>query len=187
MLACLRWLGEFQILACIPLVGSVSLNDVAALSGVSPDHLARIIRLTATVAFLLLHHAEKEGQPDHVSHTPLSASFVVNPALLDAVMFLGESAAPASLQMVSATQRWRLAAPGSHQADSAWNLALDTTTPFHTLCRQRPKLGRQLSAYRHYAAGLPQLDEVVDLLSLAQLSWSNLSKACIIEVGDTST
>ncbi|KAB8228297.1 trypacidin cluster transcriptional coactivator tpcD [Aspergillus alliaceus] len=69
ILACLRWLREFQILACIPLIRSVPIKDIADLTGVPQTTLARIIRLTATAGFL------HELQPSHVARTPLSASF----------------------------------------------------------------------------------------------------------------
>jgi len=144
-------------------------------------HLGRIIRLTATAGFL------HEPQPGHVAHTPLSAPFVTNPSFLDAAMFLAESAAPAALHMAQATQRF--GAGGSHRPnESAYNLALNTTKPFHTARQEQPKLNRQWFAYLHYAGGLHlhTADHVADIL--AQLNWSNLSisisnaRACIVEV-----
>ncbi|MCJ1399417.1 hypothetical protein MMC11_002619 [Xylographa trunciseda] len=176
LLACLRWLGEFQILACIPLVGCVPIKDVADLSGVPEAQLGRVIRLTATAGFL------RELQIGRVAHTSLSAPFVANPAFLDAAMFLAESAAPSALHMAPATQSFA----GSHRPhESAWSLALNTSKPFHTARAERPKLNRQWSAYLHYAAGLHTVEEVADMLS--QLSWSRLSNACIVEMGAQST
>ncbi|KAJ5952328.1 uncharacterized protein N7479_010741 [Penicillium vulpinum] len=178
ILACLRWLGEFQILACIPLVGSVSIKDVAHLSGVPETYLDRIVRLTATSGFLHV------SQPSHVSHTPLSAPFVTNPSLLDAVMFLAESAAPAALQMAAATQQFG----DSHQPnETAYNMALGTTKPFHTAHKEQPKLSRQWSSYLNYAEGLHAVGSITDILT--QLNWSNISHVarCVVEVGAQST
>ncbi|KAL9078955.1 MAG: hypothetical protein Q9157_002139 [Trypethelium eluteriae] len=181
VLGCLRWLGEFQILACIPLAGSVPIKDVADLSGVPKTLLARIIRLMATSGFL------HELQPDYVAHTPLSAQFVTNPALLDAAMFLAESVAPAALSMALATQRF---GDSQRSDESAYNLALNTNKPFHTARDERPKLSRQWSAYLHYAGGLHAASEnVADIF--AQLNWDspNISIAYtrIVEVGAQST
>ncbi|ORY69639.1 uncharacterized protein BCR38DRAFT_419679 [Pseudomassariella vexata] len=176
ILACLGWLGEFQILACIPLTGSVPIQDVADLSSVPEPQLCRIIRLTATVGFL------DEPQMGHVAHTPLSASFVENPSFLDAGMFLAEFATPAALQMAPSTQRF---GDSCRPNESAYNLAFNTTKPFHTARKERPKLSRQWSAYLHYAGGLHAADNVADILT--QLNWSNISNACIVEMGGHST
>ncbi|KAL4919780.1 histidine phosphatase superfamily [Aspergillus aurantiobrunneus] len=88
LLACLQWLGEFQILACIPLSGSVPIKDVADLAGVPESHVSRVIRMTATAA-----------------PSPLSSSY------LDAAMFLAGTVAPAALQMPTATQRFESSSP----------------------------------------------------------------------------
>lgn len=173
IVACLRWLGEFQILACIPLVGSVPIKDLADLSGVPETQLGRVVRLTATAGFLQVSHAAD------VAHTPLSAPFVTNPSLLDALMFLAETAAPAAMQMAAATQRFG----DSRQAsESAYNLSHGTIRPFHTAHADFPKLGRQWSSFLHYAAGLHAAEDINDILT--QLNWSNISlvNRCIVEV-----
>jgi hypothetical protein len=171
ILACLRWLGDFQILACIPLAGSVPIKDLVDLAGVPEPQLCRIIRLTATSGFL------HEPQPGYVAHTPLSMPFVTNPAYLDAAMFLAESAAPSALQMVYATQRF---GDSSRPNESAYNLALNTLKPFHIARQELPKLNRQWGAYIHNSGGLHAASNVADIL--IQLNWSKVSNACIVEV-----
>ncbi|KAH8701043.1 O-methyltransferase family protein [Talaromyces proteolyticus] len=171
ILACLRWLGEFQILACIPLVGSVPIEDIADLTGASETHLGRIIRLTATAGFL------HEPQPAYVAHTPLSASFFSNPSLLDAAMFLSESAAPATLQMAQANH-------SRQPSENVYsNLTLPTIKSFHAVRERRPKLNRQWSAYLHHIGGLHTANDTADILT--QLNWtkiSNVPDASIVEV-----
>ncbi|KUI60112.1 6-hydroxytryprostatin B O-methyltransferase [Cytospora mali] len=182
ILACLQWLGEFQILACIPLAGSVPIRDVAELSGVPEIQLNRIVRLTATVGFL------EETVPGQVAHTPLSAPFVENPSLLDAAMFLAETAAPSALKMALATERHG----DSHGAsadeianESAYNLALDTATPFHKARQERSRLDRQWSAYLHHAGGgTHTMDGIEDMHT--QLNWSKMGNAHILEVSGPS-
>lgn len=51
LLACLQWLGDFQVLACIPLKGSVPAKDVADIVNVPELQLCRIVRMTATAGF----------------------------------------------------------------------------------------------------------------------------------------
>ncbi|KAG0650487.1 O-methyltransferase [Hyphodiscus hymeniophilus] len=134
MLACLQWLGEFQVLACIPLSDSVSIKDIADLSGVPETHLHRVIRMTATSGFL------KEPQPGYVSHTNLSAPFVTKPLFLDAGMFLAKSSGLASLQMAAATQRF---GKSNRPHESAYSLAFNTSETFQSVCDQRLKVGAQ--------------------------------------------
>ncbi|KUI64697.1 6-hydroxytryprostatin B O-methyltransferase [Cytospora mali] len=182
ILACLQWLGEFQILACIPLAGSVPIRDVAELSGVPAIQLNRIIRLTATAGFL------EESVPGQVAHTPLSAPFVENPSLLDAAMFLAETAAPTALRMASAAERYGDSQSASAGAsanaianESAYNLALDTATPFHKAREERSRLNRQWSAYLHHAGGgAHTMDGIEDMHT--QLNWSKMGNAHIVEV-----
>ncbi|KAH8777812.1 hypothetical protein F5883DRAFT_627027 [Diaporthe sp. PMI_573] len=177
LLGCIHWLGNFQILPCIPLETKVPVKDVADLARVPEIELARVIRLTSIFGFL------SEPQPGIVAHTPLSAHFVTQPSLLDAAIFLAELSAPTALQMASATQR--LVNSGQPTDISAYSLAQNTTTTFYTACQERPRLSRQWSAYLHHAAGLRRVGELADVLS--QLSWSNLTNACIVDVDARST
>ncbi|KAH6722846.1 hypothetical protein BKA61DRAFT_726844 [Leptodontidium sp. MPI-SDFR-AT-0119] len=175
ILACIRWFGEFQILACIPLDRSVPITDVAELSSVPEGLLSRIVRLTATVGFL------SEPQPGHVAHTSLSGSFVSDPSFLDAGMFLAESAMPAALQMATATQKF---AGSDSPTETAWNIHTALDQPFHVVRGGRPKLNRQHSSYLRHVAGVPTDEEVVALLS--KLNWSRLWNPSMVEVGAQS-
>ncbi|MDI1492733.1 MAG: hypothetical protein OHK93_004515 [Ramalina farinacea] len=145
ILACLRWLGEFQVLACIPVLERVPIKDVADLSGVPEGQLLRVIHLTATAGFL------HEPQPGQVTHSALSAPFVTNPSYLDAAMFLATSATPAALDMALTSQRF---GESDRPDETAYNVALKTSKPFHTARQQCTKLHRQWSAYLHYSGGL---------------------------------
>lgn len=171
ILACLRWLAEFQVLACIPFDESLPIKDLADLVGVPESQLVRVIRLTATCGFL------REPVSGFVSHSPLSAQFITNQSLLDATVFIAELATPTALQMPQATQRFG-ASPSA--TESAYNLALNTVRPFHVAIQERSKLRRQWSAYLLHAAGLHQEEEIIEVLS--RLNWSNLGNACIVEV-----
>lgn len=171
LLACLQWLGEFQVLAYIRLNGSVPAKDVAELAGVPETQLCRIVRMTATAGFL------HEPQPGHIAHTALSAPFVTKLSYLDAAMFLTEIGAPVAMQMAAATQRHghgQSAGPSK----SAYALAFNTSQTFQSACEQRPKLQRQWSAYLRCAGEMG--DSVTELLN--QLDWRSLGNACIVDV-----
>lgn len=174
LLACLQWLGEFQVLACVPLTGSVPVKDVADLSGVPEDQLSCTIRMAATAGFL------HEPQPQQVAHTALSAAFVNRPSLLDAAMFLASSAAPAALNMAEATQRY---GASTHSRESAYSLALDPRITLQAASEQRPKLRRQWAAYLHNV-GEGHEAGVIDVLT--RMDWLKLGNACAVEVGAPS-
>ncbi|EED18902.1 O-methyltransferase family protein [Talaromyces stipitatus ATCC 10500] len=176
ILSCLKWLGENQILACIPLAEIVPIKDIADLTGVSATQLNRIIRLTATAGFLA------EPKAAHVAHTPLSASFFSNPSLLDTAMLLSEFVAPATLQIGQQAPQ-----QGSElqqqQQPSIYDSILSSAHSFHVARECRPKLNRQWSAYLHQVGGLYTATDVAAILT--QLNWakiSNVPDACIFEV-----
>jgi hypothetical protein len=170
LLACLQWLGGFQVLACIPLSGSVPLKDVADIAGVPEQQLERVVHTMATAGFL------HEPQPGHVAHTPLSAPFVIKPSLLDAGIFLSETAAPAALHMAAATRRFE----GSQRAnESAYNVAFNTPVTFGAICEQSSKLQRQWHAFQHY--GIGDVDTGVQEV-LTRLDWAALGHVSVVDV-----
>ncbi|KAJ2980498.1 hypothetical protein NQ176_g2602 [Zarea fungicola] len=151
------------------------MRDVAELSNVPLKQLARILRLVATVGFF------QEPEPNFVSHTSLSASFVANPALHDAAMFLAESAAPAALQAATVARSFEDTRVND---GTAFSLAMNNrATPFLALKAQNPKLSRQWAAFLQYSAGVPSSQDIVQ--ALAQLNWGNVANAGgeVVEVG----
>ena len=126
--------------------------------------------MTATAGFL------HEPRPAHVAHSTLSAPFVTRPSYLDAVMFLSETAAPAALHMAAATQRF---GQSQRPHESAYNVALNTSVTFASMCEQRSKLQRQWPAYLHHAMGDVELS-ITDVLTC--FDWLSLGNATVVEV-----
>ncbi|KAL4987681.1 hypothetical protein BDW68DRAFT_197225 [Aspergillus falconensis] len=174
LLACLQWLGEFQVLACIPLTGAVPMKDVADLAGVPETHLSRIVRMTATAGFL------QEPDPGQVAHSALSAPFVTKPSYLDAVMFLVSTVAPSALQMPAATQRF---GSSLRPNETAYNLALNNPATFASTSELRPKLQRQWPAFLRYGTNDTD-DRVTELLS--RLDHFLRGSISVVEVGARS-
>jgi hypothetical protein len=160
----LKWLSKFQVLACIPLDGSISIEEVADLASVPETLLSRVVRMTATVGFL------QEPQPGHIAHTRLSTPFVTNLAFQDATMFLADTAAPAALHMAAATQR--------HGQTSAYSIAFPRSQPFFSACIENTKLQRQWLAYCRCVSAVEH--SVTELIS--RLKWRRLGNACIVDV-----
>lgn len=158
LLACLHWLGDFQVLACIPLRHSVPIKDISDLAGVPETQLSRIVRMTMTFGFLC------EPEPGRISHSTLSAPFVTNPALLDAVVFLAGTAVPSALKMPVGTKRLN---ESKNPQETAYNIASNSTSSFNSACEQRPQLKRQWSAFRRYSTGDVD-DSLVEILQSSQ-------------------
>ncbi|KAF2201585.1 hypothetical protein GQ43DRAFT_471677 [Delitschia confertaspora ATCC 74209] len=182
IVACLHWLGTLQVLACIPLTGSVPAKDLAELAGVPESQLLRIIRMTATSGFLC------EPTRDYIAHTPLSAPFVTRPSYLDAALFLEEVQNPAALHMAAATQR--LGSNGHETEEMSYNAneipynaAFGTERSFQTACEDKPKLAKQWAAFLKFAGDGD--DELMEVLT--RLDWNSLGDACVVEMGAKST
>ncbi|RAR07146.1 versicolorin reductase [Stemphylium lycopersici] len=162
LLACLQWLGEFQVLACLPLgvEEGLPIRDVAELADVGEAHLWRIVRLMALSGFL------HEPQPGFVAHTALSASFVRRPGQLDAAMFLAETVAPCALQMALTSRRPEAEAEAS---------AVDWG-------------GKRVQ--RLWPSFLGAMGSADDTPILAQVDWASLARdgapattSCVVDVG----
>ncbi len=170
VLAGLQWLCEFQVLACIPLDDAVAFRDVADICGVPENQLCRVTRLMATAGFL------REPRAGHVGHSPLSAQFVTEPALLDAAMFLAGTAAPAALKMPLATKRFAT----SDRADqSAYAAAFDTTVPLASVFELQPRLQRQFDTFLSFVTS----DDVAGVRDVVmRVDWASLGNATVVDV-----
>ncbi|RAL12384.1 trypacidin cluster transcriptional coactivator tpcD [Aspergillus homomorphus CBS 101889] len=104
-LACLHWLGEFQVLACLPRTGSVPIADLARLAG------RRIPPGDST----------QSRRPQ-----PVVSSAVANrSSLRDALGFLAATAAPGALHMSSTTD------PGVEAPQPSFYAACDQQPKLH--------------------------------------------------------
>lgn len=153
-------MAYFQVLACIPLGDSVPFKDISDLAGVPETQLRRVLRMTATFGFLC------EPEPGLISHSALSAAFVTDPSLLDAVVFMANTALPAALQMPACTQRFD---DSSRSSETAYNVSSNSDDPFNIACQYKPQLRRQLSAFWRHGTGDVD-DGVAELLQSLKCS-----------------
>ncbi|KAF2847104.1 toxin biosynthesis regulatory protein AflJ [Plenodomus tracheiphilus IPT5] len=162
LLACLKWLGEYQITAYVPLSDSISLEELAELADVSEYTLSRVVRMTATAGFL------HEPQLGYIAHTPLSSSFTNELTYFDAAMFLANRVAPSALDMTYFPQKQEAGASTMAVLKSAQTFALDRA--------QEPKLNRQWLAYYHSVGGMNH--DVTTLIHV--LNWHSLGGASVV-------
>nr|ACH72906.1 AflS [Aspergillus ochraceoroseus] len=173
ILANLQWLCEFQVLACIPLEGSVAFEEVADISNVPADRLQRVVRLMTTTGFLC------EPSHGHVAHTQLSASFVTEPALLDAALFLAQIAVPAALKMTPEVQPFCTSSdrPPAVGTEGGRRRANDR------FCRwsdsSQPKVQRQFAAYLAHGI-LDEASAVDEVLKL--VDWEGLGSTTVVDI-----
>jgi hypothetical protein len=161
LLACLKWLGEFQIIAYIPLSDSIAIEELAVLADVPEHTLRSVVRMTATSGFL------HEPQLGYVAHTPLSSSFTNELVYFDAAMFLANRVAPSALDMTLFGQR---------QDNDILNV--QSASSFTLQCAREPQLNRQWSAYRHSVGG--QGSDLKALFNL--LNWQSLGNSSVVHV-----
>lgn len=171
ILACLKWLGESQVNACVPLDGSVPFEDLATLANVPELILSRVIRMAATAGFL------REVQPGFVAHTDLSAAFSTKLSYLDATMFLSNHIAPSALPLTSVSQTNKEMGQADFMHDSGDGAhGLVCNSSFAVSSAKDPRLRRQWSAYRDSIVGTN--DGPVSLLQ--QLDWQGLGKGIVV-------
>jgi hypothetical protein len=154
-----------QVLACIPLKGSIATKELADLINAPEHRLECVVRLMASAKFL----AVPSDSTRLMAHTGLSASFVTQLSNLDAIMFLGSAIGPAALQMSEA---------GHGQLSGAAMSSPAGPLSFDTAIEQQPKLRRQWAAYCGCMREPTPL--VVDLLN--RLDWARLGRALIVDV-----
>ncbi|KAH9866832.1 hypothetical protein IAQ61_007421 [Plenodomus lingam] len=171
VVACLRWLCEFNILPCIPKHQSVSYEDLSQLALVPEGHLRRICRMLIAAEFL------EEVASTHVGHTALSYAFVNNFALSDGLAFLTETILPASLKMVEASK------PFQKTYQSPYSAAFGVSTSFTDQALQHSRLSRQFDHFIRCIAS-DTGDELLDILS--QMSINGGKEALVVDVECTS-
>ncbi|GJC98600.1 hypothetical protein ColKHC_07426 [Colletotrichum higginsianum] len=155
LLACLRWLGQFHVLAYVPLTETVAYNDLADLAGVPPAQIRRIVRMAATDGILC------SPQPDRVAHTPLSAQMYKKPSYLDAIRFTAETVVPTSLRMADATRR-RMR---YHQEDAnPFRVTTDSSLSLASACERDHKLRRSAITFRRLTS-VNRTSAVLEILS----------------------
>lgn len=169
----------------------MSIKDVADLADVPETQLQRVVRIMAMAGFM------SEPTPGFVKHTLISAGFLNRPALLDAGMFLGETAAPFALRMAATTRCRHEDSPSDRQSDDSsgasssassgpisWRLPGNSDKQsFQSAYQQRPKLQRQWPAYFRCLGDAASCGTVA---LLSQLNWASLGNACIVDVGGQS-
>ncbi|KAF8466321.1 S-adenosyl-L-methionine-dependent methyltransferase [Kalaharituber pfeilii] len=174
--ACLRWLCHFDIFSLVPLDGTISYVDLAALAGVPETHLIRIARMAMT------SHIFCEPSEGEIAHTSTSAHIAADPDFLDWAFFTCEMSVPTASTLVEATEKW---GESRIKNETAFNVAFGTQMPFFEYMAEQQRLGSDVS--RRFAGYMRCVTkaEGTDVRHLiAGFDWKSLPVgAKIVDVG----
>lgn len=113
-LSTMAYLCHFKIPEAIPLVGSVSYEQIAEACDVDESQLRRVVRYAMTNNFF------QQTSPDEVAHTAYSALLVTDKGERAIVEFECFDAFPAAAKLAHACEKW----PGAEEPyQTAWSLA----------------------------------------------------------------
>ncbi|KAH8683687.1 O-methyltransferase-domain-containing protein [Ilyonectria robusta] len=173
---CIEWLCHFDVLSRIPLPpDALPYAEVAARANVPVSTLRSVARMAMTVGFLC------ETKDGHLSHSPLSASFVENVHLRTELLQMFSKTVPLMAGLTPATEKWGdTTAPN----ETAYNLVHKTDLPFFQHLESRPDLSDGFSAYMKSRAvshtGL-SAEHLLDAFD-----WKSLGEATVVDVGGSS-
>lgn len=169
---CIEWLCHFDVLSRIPLPpDALPYAEVAARANVPVSTLRSVARMAMTVGFLC------ETKDGHLSHSPLSASFVENVHLRTELLQMFSKTVPLMAGLTPATEKWGdTTAPN----ETAYNLVHKTDLPFFQHLESRPDLSDGFSAYMKSRAvshtGL-SAEHLLDAFD-----WKSLGEATVVDV-----
>ncbi|KAI4166339.1 MAG: hypothetical protein LQ342_000229 [Letrouitia transgressa] len=173
-LSCIRWLCYFNVLACIPLHGSVSYFEVASLTGVPEVQLRSVARMAMTSNFLC------EPKLGEISHNAVSAQFVTNPGMSDWALFMTQFSMPTAAKMVEASEKWGTT---EKKNETAVNITFGTDLPLFDFIKSSPNMTKQFAAYMKNVTS----SEGTNIRHLlAGFDWASLGEATVVDVGGST-
>ncbi|EPE30001.1 S-adenosyl-L-methionine-dependent methyltransferase [Glarea lozoyensis ATCC 20868] len=173
-LSCLRWLCHFNVMACIPLTGSVPYSEIATVAGVPEIQLRSVCRMAMTSNLLC------EPKVGEIAHNAVSKTFVGNPGLVDWALFMTQFSMPTAAKMVEATEKW---GSTSKKNETAFNLAMDTDLPLFDFVKKSPEMTKQFAGYMRNV----QSSEKTHIRHLVSgYDWKSLGNAVVVDVGGST-
>ncbi|MCJ1473386.1 hypothetical protein MMC13_002037 [Lambiella insularis] len=138
----LRIIYEYNIAQIVPLEGSISYAEISKACGLSETLVFRFMR------HAMANHIFAEPSPGHVRHTAFSRQCVVEPAFSDMMGMLLCEVDPAYSRVTEAFAKF----PNSGEpAETAYNLANDTTLPMYAFISQHPERARRFGSAMRWA------------------------------------
>ena len=171
-LSALAYLCHFKISEAVPLVGSVSYEQVADACNIDELQLRRILR------FAMTNNLFRELSPDEVAHTTYSAVLITDPSTRAVVAYQCLEAFPASSKLVEAAERWPDAEEPSH---TAWSLANKSDWSYFEHI-SRPENEKQMHRFVDcMSAGLSDPQWSIDH-TISGYDWKSV-KGTVVDVG----
>ncbi|EXJ71559.1 uncharacterized protein A1O5_05367 [Cladophialophora psammophila CBS 110553] len=172
-MAAIRWICRFDVATHVPDSGTISYEDLAAAAKVPQKELMRICRMAMTAGFF------QEAVQNQIAHTPTSLELRSSSPVHDTFLFMSDTGHAIVGRMPEMTEANLKLSPGQ-KPKTAFNIAMDTDTPFFKYIMSNPVLAKQQAAHmktivaaeeshiRHTVTGydwgaLPQGAKVVDM------------------------
>ncbi|KAF2703802.1 S-adenosyl-L-methionine-dependent methyltransferase [Pleomassaria siparia CBS 279.74] len=169
-----RWLTQHRIFELVPIIGSVSYNNISVISSVSEVHLKAVCRMAISGGLF------KEPEPDRIAHNSTSRIIATNAdfgawaeclagPIWNASAKLGESSA----------QCYRSSLP----THSAFTMAQGDQAAFPDALRKDPKLAMNFGGFLKATGSMyaNDLSHVVD-----GIDWEWFGKARVVDIGASS-
>ncbi|KAB8236672.1 hypothetical protein ETB97_008923 [Aspergillus alliaceus] len=172
--SCVRWLCHFQIYHLVPLHGSISYADLAALANAPERQLRSVVRMAITNGLFV------ENPPQHLAHSSTSALLRNDADFHDWAVIMTDLSFPTAYSMVEAHERWPNSLEGSQ---TAYNIAVDSSLPFFQHLAQQPDRQRQFAGFMRSMAR----SQGTDVEKLAHgWNWVALGRARVVDVGGST-
>lgn len=169
-IACIKWLGHFQVFAAVPLDGSVPYTSLARICSVPERQLRSVIRMAMTSGCLC------EPLPGEVAHNPVSRIFVTNLAYLGWVRFIADFYMPVSSSMAEATEKW---GNSEKRTETAANIAMNTSMSICDFITRSREFGNLFSGYMN---GISASEGMTVRHLITDFNWARLGNGLVVHV-----
>ena len=111
-----------------------------------------------------------------LAHTPASAMFVTNPALLNWALFMAKGSAPTASKLVEATEKWGAT---DQKNQTAFNISNNTELSFFEYISQTPDMAKLFVSYMKNVTSSEgtKIDHLVK-----GYDWAGLGNATVVDV-----
>jgi len=172
-LANFQFIYHYNIPKHVPLVGSISYSELAALTGFDEIFLKRMVRVA------MINRIFLETPDGRVAHSGASRILHEEPGAMDTAGFLLEEIFPAAPKLVDALKKY----PASGEPnETAFNLAFNTSRSFYKELEATPERSRRFGAAMRWMSrgGRFSNDHIVRGYEWAQVDHAN---GLVVDVG----
>jgi 6-hydroxytryprostatin B O-methyltransferase len=163
---------RFEIPQKVPFGKSISLTDLASVTGLSEDHLTRIVR------YAIANGIFSEPEPGQIAHTAASATLAKNKNLHDMTLFNSGFSTRIVVGLADALRAQQEKQENAPEA--AFNLAYPAYVNLFDYVGKNPTASQE---YFSYLDGRSQLSRYAVGKVAKSWDWASLGSGTIVDVG----